>query len=61
MNREEGRKMTERETGTGKWFNEIRGQGRISRSTGKGEVLHPREKWRRNSCIATFEEERKRK
>lgn len=30
--------MTERETGTVKWFNDIRGEGRISRGTGKKDV-----------------------
>lgn len=30
--------MTERETGTAKWFNEIRGQGRISRGASKRDV-----------------------
>ena len=30
--------MTTRETGTVKWFNEIRGEGRISRGAGKKDV-----------------------
>jgi CspA family cold shock protein len=30
--------MTARETGTVKWFNEIRGEGRISRGAGKRDV-----------------------
>ena len=30
--------MTEKETGTVRWFNEIRGEGRISRGAGKRDV-----------------------